>query len=69
VLHIDLSSETLQVSDKIALVVLRIVQEGLTNVVRHATATRVDFAFSYQHVANVDWLELTLTERSGFIEV
>lgn len=52
-------------NDAVALTVVRIVQEGLTNVVRHAHATRVDLA-----VTRTDgWLELTLADdgcgRSG----
>ncbi|WP_226497631.1 HAMP domain-containing protein [Ferribacterium limneticum] len=53
------------VADDLAMAVVRIVQEGLTNVVRHAHATQVDLAIS--RVAG--WLQLTLADngrgRSG----
>ena len=62
-LHIDLNSETLQVSDELAFSVLRIVQEGLTNVVRHATATQVKLTLNHMHEAHGHWLELTLTDN------
>lgn len=62
-LEIDLCSETIQVSDERALTVLRIVQEGLTNVVRHATATRVKLALTCLQGDNEHWLELTLTDN------
>jgi two-component system sensor histidine kinase UhpB len=52
-------------ADELATVVVRIVQEGLTNVVRHAQATQVDLVIS--RVAG--WLQLTLADngcgRSG----
>lgn len=47
------------VADELALTVIRIVQEGLTNVVRHADATQVDLAIS--RVAG--WLQLTLADN------
>jgi two-component system sensor histidine kinase UhpB len=53
------------VADDLATAVIRIVQEGLTNVVRHANATQVDLAIC--RVAG--WLQLTLADngrgRSG----
>ena len=47
------------VSDDLAMAVVRIVQEGLTNVVRHAHATQVDLAIS--RVGG--WLQLTLADN------
>jgi len=47
------------VADDLAMTVVRIVQEGLTNVVRHARATQVDLAVT--RVAG--WLQLTLADN------
>ncbi len=58
-LQVELADETIQTSDALAQVVLRIIQEGLTNVVRHATATRVNLSLRYQ----ADYLELTLADN------
>jgi two-component system sensor histidine kinase UhpB len=46
-------------ADDLAMTVVRIVQEGLTNVVRHAHATQVDLAIT--RVAG--WLQLTLADN------
>lgn len=62
-LDVDLCSEPLAVSDELALTVLRIVQEGLTNVVRHANAGHVRLALHYIDHAGGKWLELTLTDN------
>ena len=69
VLQVDLCTDTLQVSDELALAVLRITQEGLTNVVRHAAATQVKLTLHYIHEVDSKWLNLTLADNGrGFIE-
>ncbi|AXS80484.1 HAMP domain-containing protein [Dechloromonas sp. HYN0024] len=55
----------LPVADDLALTVVRIVQEGLTNIIRHADASQVDLAIR----RDAGWLQLTLVDngrgRSG----
>lgn len=46
-------------AEPVAQAVIRIVQEGLTNVVRHARASRVDLRLSRQG----DWLQLSLADN------
>jgi two-component system sensor histidine kinase UhpB len=62
-LHADLHTGTLQVSDDLALTVLRIIQEGLTNVVRHAAAAQVQLTLHSVQQADGAWLELTLADN------
>lgn len=61
-LHVELCDADLQVDDALAVVVLRIVQEGLTNVARHANAAQVRLALRLCRQPDGDWLELTLTD-------
>ena len=56
-LQLELDTEAIQVSD--ALAVLRIIQEGLTNVVRHAAATQVLLSLHHQDSS----LELKLSDN------
>lgn len=51
------------VSAELAQAVLRIVQEGLTNVARHSAATRVDLALRRVRVNGGSWLELVLADN------
>ena len=44
--HLDIAPEAQAVDETIALTVYRIVQEALTNIIRHAGATRADIAIS-----------------------
>jgi two-component system sensor histidine kinase UhpB len=44
---------------------LRIVQEGLTNVARHAAATRVEVTLRPLHDGDACWLELILIDNGG----
>lgn len=62
-LHADLRTGTLQVSDELALAVLRIIQEGLTNVVRHAAAAQVQLTLHTLQQEDGAWLELTLADN------
>ena len=62
-LHADIGTGTLQVGDELALAVLRIIQEGLTNVVRHAAAAQVQLTLHTLQLADGEWLELTLTDN------
>lgn len=62
-LHADIRTGTLPVSDELALTVLRIIQEGLTNVVRHAAAAQVRLTLHTVPQADRAWLELTLTDN------
>ncbi|NMM28632.1 MAG: HAMP domain-containing protein [Glaciimonas sp.] len=62
-LHADLRIGTLQVSDELALAVLRIIQEGLTNVVRHAAAAQVQLTLHTLQQADGEWLDLTLADN------
>jgi two-component system sensor histidine kinase UhpB len=62
-LHADIRTGTLQVGDELALAVLRIIQEGLTNVVRHAAAAQVQLTLHTVQLADGEWLELTLADN------
>ncbi len=62
-LHADIRTGTLQVGDELALAVLRIIQEGLTNVVRHAAAAQVQLTLHTLQLADGEWLELTLADN------
>ncbi|WP_025916069.1 ATP-binding protein [Herminiimonas sp. CN] len=62
-LHADIRTGTLQVGDALALAVLRIIQEGLTNVVRHAAAAQVQLTLHTRQQADGEWLELTLADN------
>lgn len=61
-LHADVRIGTQQVSDELALAVLRIIQEGLTNVVRHAAAAQVRLTLRSVLQDDGAWLELTLAD-------
>ena len=61
-LQVDLQAGAIQVSDELALTLLRIVQEGLTNVVRHAAAAQVRLTLHCLQRADAEWLELTLAD-------
>lgn len=50
-------------SDELVQAVVRIVQEGLTNVARHAAATRVEVVLRRLQVGNQCWLELILVDN------
>jgi len=62
-LHADIRTGTLQIDDELAVTVLRIIQEGLTNVVRHAAAAQVQLTLHTLQQDDGDWLELTLTDN------
>lgn len=62
-LHVDFRTGTIQVSNDTALAVFRIIQEGLTNVVRHAGAVQVQLMLQTLAHDNGEWLELTLTDN------
>lgn len=62
-LQVELCSDTLQADDALALAVLRILQEGLTNVARHSEAARVKVALRLLCQSDGDWLELTLSDN------
>lgn len=62
-LQVDLRMGTLQVSDELALTLLRIIQEGLTNVVRHAAAAQVQLTLHCLQQEDGEWLELTLADN------
>ena len=51
------------VSDDLAQALLRIVQEGLTNVARHAAASRVDVQLRQLRDGRDSWLELCLADN------
>jgi two-component system sensor histidine kinase UhpB len=53
----------LPVRDDVAQALLRIVQEGLTNVARHAAASRVDVLLRQLHDGRENWLELSLADN------
>lgn len=61
-LHADLRTGALQVSDELALTLLRLIQEGLTNVVRHAAAAQVQLTLHSVQQGDGEWLELTLAD-------
>lgn len=61
-LQADLRIGTLQVGDELALALLRIIQEGLTNVVRHAAAAQVRLTLHSVQQDDGAWLELTLAD-------
>ncbi|WP_114973694.1 ATP-binding protein [Rhodoferax ferrireducens] len=62
-LHVDMHTGTIQVSNDLALAVLRIIQEGLTNVVRHAAAAQVHLTLHTRQQDDGEWLELTLADN------
>lgn len=51
------------IDDELLQAMMRIVQEGLTNVVRHAAATRVDLTLRRLQSSDGDWLELVLADN------
>jgi two-component system, NarL family, sensor histidine kinase UhpB len=61
-LKVELCSDAI-VSEELALAVLRIVQEGLTNVVRHAAAAQVQLTLTHLQQDDAAWLELTLIDN------
>ncbi|MDO8770565.1 MAG: histidine kinase [Burkholderiaceae bacterium] len=62
-LQVDMHTGTMQVSNDLALAVLRIIQEGLTNVVRHAAAAQVHLTLHTRQQDDGEWLELTLADN------
>lgn len=62
-LQVDLCSDPLQVDEALALAVLRVLQEGLTNVARHSGATRVRVALRFCRQDDGEWLDLTLDDN------
>jgi len=60
-----LTAGSAPVSDELVHAVLRIAQEGLTNVVRHAAATRVEVALRRLHAGDDSWLELIMVDNGG----
>lgn len=66
-LQVELCSGARQVDDALAQAVLRIIQEGLTNVVRHAAAAQVRLTLRWLQQHDGAWLELTLADNGrGF---
>ncbi len=51
------------IGDSIVQAMVRITQEGLTNVVRHAAATRVEISLRRLEAGNGAWLELVLADN------
>ncbi|WP_292934496.1 ATP-binding protein [Noviherbaspirillum sp.] len=51
------------VSDSVIEAIVRITQEGLTNVVRHAAATRVEISLRRLETGDGGWLELVLADN------
>ncbi|HJV00389.1 MAG TPA: ATP-binding protein [Burkholderiaceae bacterium] len=62
VLQVESDGDTVYADDAVALALLRVLQEGLTNVARHAGASQVRVALRRRHQADGDWLELTLAD-------
>ena len=62
-LGVTLEAGAAAVGDQLAQTLLRIVQEGLTNVARHASASRVDVRLRRLHDGSENWLELTLADN------
>jgi two-component system sensor histidine kinase UhpB len=63
VLGVTLEGGDEPVGDDLAQAVLRIVQEGLTNVARHAQASRVDVLLRQLQDGRESWLELCLVDN------
>ncbi|MBA5639297.1 HAMP domain-containing protein [Duganella sp. LX20W] len=61
-LQVESDGDCLQVDDTVALALLRVLQEGLTNVARHAGAARVRVSLRLCRQPDGDWLELTLAD-------
>ncbi|MBA5689044.1 sensor histidine kinase [Rugamonas apoptosis] len=61
-LQVDVCGDSAHVDDTVALALLRILQEGLTNVARHAGAAQVQVALRLCRQHDGDWLELTLAD-------
>jgi two-component system sensor histidine kinase UhpB len=64
-LDIALTVGATPVGDVLAQTLLRVVQEGLTNVVRHAAASRVEVRLRRLRDDQFDGLELTLRDDGG----
>lgn len=62
-LGMTLAAGTAPVSNELIQAVVRITQEGLTNVVRHAAASRVDIALRTLQAGTDNWLELVLVDN------
>jgi two-component system sensor histidine kinase UhpB len=62
-LGIDLDPGSAPVSETLAQTLLRIIQEGLTNVARHAAASRVDVVLRPLGDGAERWLELCLSDN------
>ncbi len=62
-LDMTLAAGPTPISDELVQAVMRIVQEGLTNVARHAAATRVEVALRRLQVGEDSWLELVLADN------
>lgn len=62
-LGMTLAAGTAPISNELIQAIVRITQEGLTNVVRHAAATRVDITLRQLHAGTDNWLELILVDN------
>jgi len=62
-LGVTLQAGAAPVGNDLAQALLRIVQEGLTNVARHASASRVDVLLRRVHAGSESWLELNLADN------
>lgn len=62
-LRMQLAGGNGAVSDAVIEAIVRIAQEGLTNVVRHAAATRVDVSLRRLDADDGGWLELVLADN------
>jgi len=62
-LGVTLEGGNTPVRDDLAQALLRIVQEGLTNVARHAAASRVDVLLRRLNDGRENWLELTIADN------